>query len=62
MRQLSTTEPENRAFVPVGGIMWCVTHSGVADELDQYSDECDFNDVDDLPCDLKELYYSEVLK
>jgi len=46
----------------VGGIMWCVNHSGVADELSQYTDQCDFSDSDDTPCDLRELFYSEVLK
>lgn len=44
-------------YTEVDGVMWCLQHHGLADELNN-GDECDQSD-DDEDCELVALYVKE---
>lgn len=51
-----------RKVWPVGGIMWCPVHSGIADEISNHSQVCDMSEGLLTLCDLRPMYYGKAGK
>jgi hypothetical protein len=51
-----------RKVWPVGGVMWCPVHNGLADEISDKPDHCDMSGGSVALCDLRPMYFGRAGK